>query len=61
MRIVPRLVTNYAPIAFDDRYRIDRRTDVTDGWLRLQMNYDLSQARKNAHRIKVTPVDAATI
>ncbi len=27
-----------------------------DGWLRLQMNYDLSQARKKGDRIVVHPV-----
>ena len=29
---------------------------TADGWMRLQMNYDLSQARKNADNISVTPV-----
>ena len=29
---------------------------TADGWLRLQMNYDLSQARKQADRITVHPL-----
>ena len=29
---------------------------MADGWLRLQMNYDISQARKNEDRITVYPL-----
>jgi plasmid maintenance system antidote protein VapI len=29
---------------------------TADGWLRLQMNYDLSQARSRADRITVHPI-----
>ncbi len=29
---------------------------TADGWLRLQMNYDLSQARKRASDITVHPI-----
>jgi addiction module HigA family antidote len=31
---------------------------TADGWLRLQMNYDLSQVRKSAHKITVHPFEA---
>ena len=30
---------------------------TADGWLRLQMNYDLSRARAYEKKIKVTPVE----
>lgn len=29
---------------------------TADGWLQLQMNYDLSQARRNADNITVQPI-----
>ncbi len=29
---------------------------TADGWLQLQMNYDLSQARQNADNITVQPI-----
>jgi plasmid maintenance system antidote protein VapI len=29
---------------------------TADGWLQLQMNYDLAQARHRADRIKVHPI-----
>ena len=32
---------------------------TADGWLRLQMNYDLSQARKHEDRITVYPLPGA--
>ena len=33
---------------------------TADGWLRLQMNYDISQARKNEDRITVYPLPETT-
>jgi hypothetical protein len=33
---------------------------TTDGWLRLQMNYELSQASNRADRFSVHPIDPET-
>lgn len=32
---------------------------TADGWMRLQMNYELSRARALAHKIDVRPVESA--
>lgn len=51
------LVNEKAGISADMAIRFEKMGwGTADGWLRLQMNYDLSQARKRAGNITVHPI-----
>ena len=52
-----RLVNQHSGISPEMAIRFEKMGwGTADGWLRLQMNYDLNQARRNADRITVSPV-----
>lgn len=51
------LVNEKAGISADMAIRFEKMGwGTADGWMRLQMNYDLSQARKRAGNITVHPI-----
>jgi len=51
------LVNEKAGISADMAIRFEKMGwGTADGWLRLQMNYDLSQVRQRADRISVRPI-----
>jgi addiction module HigA family antidote len=51
------LVNEKAGISAEMAIRFEKMGwGTADGWLRLQMNYDLSQARNQADRITVRPI-----
>lgn len=51
------LVNEKAGISAEMAIRLEKMGwGTADGWLRLQMNYDLSQARNRADRITVHPI-----
>lgn len=52
-----RLVNQHSGISPEMAIRFEKMGwGTADGWFRLQMNYDLNQARRNADRITVSPV-----
>ena len=54
-----RLVNQHSGVSPEMAIRFEKMGwGTADGWLRLQMNYDLSQARRNAHRITVSPISS---
>lgn len=51
------LVNEKAGISAEMAIRLEKMGwGTADGWMRLQMNYDLSQARNQADRITVHPI-----
>lgn len=55
-----RLVNEHAGISPEMAIRLEKMGwGTADGWLRLQMNYDLAQVRKSADNITVHPLPAA--
>ena len=55
------LVNEKAGISTEMAVRLEKiGWGTADGWLRLQLNYDLSQVRRYADKIKVQPLTTVT-
>ena len=55
------LVNEKAGISTEMAVRLEKMGwGTADGWLRLQLNYDLSQVRRYADKIKVQPLTNVT-
>ena len=51
------LVNEKAAISAEMAVRLEKMGwGTADGWMRLQMNYDLAQVRRNAGKLKVQPL-----
>ena len=57
-----RVINGHAAISPEMALRLEKiGWSTAESWLRMQLAYDLAQARKNAGRLKVKPLQSARV